>query len=164
MSKRILIADDHDVVRQGVRLILRKQKEWQIIGEAENGADAMEKIKSLKPDLVILDISMPGKDGLEIISEMKKSASPTKILVLTMHESTELAASVQQSGASGYVVKTGAGSDLIRAMQEIFDGRPFFPSQTASSPAVTKETPEKKGGTFRVSLEFPILMPQYSHL
>jgi DNA-binding NarL/FixJ family response regulator len=161
MSKRILIADDHDVVRQGVRLILRNQKQWQIIAEAENGIDAMEKIKSLEPDLVILDITMPGKDGLEIISEMKRSGSPSRVLVLTMHESTELAASVQQSGASGYLVKTGAARDLIRAMQEIFDGRPFFPSHGTRTTNAAKETPEKKGGTFRVRLELPFLLPQY---
>jgi DNA-binding NarL/FixJ family response regulator len=160
MSKRILIADDHEVVRQGVRLILRNQKQWQIIAEAENGIDAIEKIKSLEPDLVVLDITMPGKDGLEIISEMKRSGSPSKVLVLTMHESAELAATVQQSGASGYLVKTSAARDLIRAMQEIFDGRPFFPSFGTSTPNVAKQTPEKKGGSLRVRLELPLLLPQ----
>jgi two-component system, NarL family, response regulator NreC len=78
MSLRILVADDHDVVRQGVRLILRRHTDWLICGEAENGVEALEKEKELKPDLIILDISMPGKDGLEVAAELRKRVPPPK--------------------------------------------------------------------------------------
>src|SRR5579862_8878048 len=90
MSKRILVVDDHDVVRQGVRRILRNRPEWQVVGEAEDGFEAIEKTKQLSPDLVILDFTMPRKDGLEVQGEVTKLGIPSKILVLTMHNSKEL--------------------------------------------------------------------------
>lgn len=127
MSKRILLVDDHEVVRQGVRRLLRSQPEWQVIGEAGDGEEAIEKTKSLDPDLVILDVSMPRKDGLEVAGEVSRLGIRSKILVLTMHDSKELAAAVQKTGAAGYVNKTYAARDLIRAAQDIFDGGTFFP-------------------------------------
>jgi DNA-binding NarL/FixJ family response regulator len=133
MSKRILVVDDHDVVRQGVRRILRNRPEWQVVGEAEDGVEAIEKTKSLDPDLVILDVSMPRKDGLEVAGEVTKLGVRSKILVLTMHDSKELVAAVRKSGASGYVNKTHAARDLIRAAQDIFDGGTFFSVETAGA-------------------------------
>jgi DNA-binding NarL/FixJ family response regulator len=127
MSKRILLVDDHEVVRQGVRRLLRSQPEWQVIGEAGDGEEAIEKTKSLDPDLVILDGSMPRKDGLEVAGEVSRLGVRSKVLVLTMHDSKELAAAVQKTGAAGYVNKTYAARDLIRAAQDIFDGGTFFP-------------------------------------
>jgi DNA-binding NarL/FixJ family response regulator len=155
MSKRILVVDDHDVVRQGVRLILRSRPEWQVAGEAENGFQAIEKIQALDPDLVILDISMPGKDGLEVLRDLSQRKVRSKILVLTMHDSKELSEEVQKLGASGCVIKTHAGRELVRAMQEIFDGGGFFSSDDAASPNAAAgkpltEKPEKKNGMLRV--------------
>ncbi len=124
--KSIVVVDDHDVVRQGVRLILRNQSDWQVVGEAQDGLDALRKVESHDPDLVILDISMPGKDGLAVAAELTKSKSRSKILVLTMHDSKELASAVQKAGASGYVIKTHAARDLVRAAQTIFEGGTFF--------------------------------------
>src|SRR5450432_1673002 len=98
MSLRILIADDHDVVRQGVRLILRRHTDWRICGEAESGAEALEKEKDLKPDLIILDISMPDKDGLAVASELRARNSAAKVLVFSMYDSKELAAAIQAVG------------------------------------------------------------------
>jgi DNA-binding NarL/FixJ family response regulator len=140
MSKRILVVDDHDVVRQGVRRILRNRPEWQVVGEAEDGIEAIEKTKSLAPDLVILDFSMPGKDGLEVVGEVTRLGIRSKILVLTMHDSKELAAAVRKSGASGYVTKTHAARDLIRAAQNIFDGGTFF---LGEPPAQDNTAPDK---------------------
>lgn len=152
MSKRILIADDHDVVRQGVQLVLRARPDWEVIGEADNGIDAVSKTKSLKPDLLILDVSMPGKDGLEVIRDLAHARVSSKILVLTMHESKELAAKVQESGASGYVVKTSAARDLVQAIQKIFDGGTFFPQQSPKTGTSARDAREKEGHSFRVSL------------
>lgn len=139
MSKRILVVDDHDVVRQGIRLILRGHPEWQVVAEAEDGFEAVEKTRSFDPDLVILDISMPRKGGLEVIRELAKLGIRSKILVLTMHDSQELMAEVRKSSASGYVVKTHAARDLVRAVRQIFDGGTSFPLQP---PSPVKSPPE----------------------
>jgi DNA-binding NarL/FixJ family response regulator len=129
MSSRILVVDDHDVVRQGVRLILRSRPEWTVAAEASNGFEAIEQIKSLTPDITILDISMPGKDGLEVLRELRDLGITTKILILTMHDSVELMTRIKISGASGYVIKTNASRDLIPAIEQILKGLTFFPAQ-----------------------------------
>jgi DNA-binding NarL/FixJ family response regulator len=151
VSLRILVVDDHDVVRQGVRLILRSRPDWEICGEAESGAQALEKEKTLAPDLIILDISMPGQDGLDVATELRARKSRAKIVVLTMHESKELAGAVHGVGAVGYVIKSHAGRDLVRAIQTIQDGGQFFaieppPARPGSGP------PEKKSFWRRISL------------
>jgi|SRR5579862_713792 two-component system, NarL family, response regulator NreC len=128
MSKRILVVDDHDVVRQGVLLILRARPGWQVVGEAADGFDAVEKAKQLDPDLVILDISMPRRGGLEVLGDLQKMQSRASVLVLSMHESKELAVQVKRLGAAGYINKTNAGRDLLRALDAIVGGDKFFPS------------------------------------
>jgi two-component system, NarL family, nitrate/nitrite response regulator NarL len=139
-------------VRQGVRLILRNRPEWQVIAEAEDGFEAIEKTKSLDPDLVILDISMPRKDGLEVLRDLRELKVRSKILVLTMHDSADLAEEVRKLGASGCVIKTHAARELVRAMQAILDGGTFFSSQDESSSNPATEKSSKKNGMFRVRL------------
>jgi len=128
VPKRILVVDDHDVVRQGVRLILRNQPDYQIVGEADNGLDALEKMLSLKPDLVVLDLSMPGKDGLAVLRDiaMPDFAHKPKVVILAMHESNELASKIKSLGGQGHVVKTRAATHLNRAVQSILEGGTFF--------------------------------------
>ena len=123
---RILIVDDHDIVRQGVRVLLRSRAEWEVCGEAEDGIDALEKIDQLKPDLVVLDVSMPYKDGLAVATELSRTRVPVKSVVLTMHNSAEMAAAVKRSGAKGFVVKSHAARDLLRAIDTILEGGVFF--------------------------------------
>jgi DNA-binding NarL/FixJ family response regulator len=123
---RILVVDDHDVVRQGIRLILRRHPDWLICGEAENGLQALEKEKELRPDLIILDVSMPGNDGLEVAAELRNRCSAAQVLVLTMHDSKEITAAVKTVGAKGYVAKSHAARDLAKAIQTIADGGNFF--------------------------------------
>jgi len=123
---RILIVDDHDIVRQGVRVLLRSRADWEVCGEAEDGIDALEKIDQLKPDLVVLDVSMPYKDGLAVATELSRSSAPVKSVVLTMHNSAEMAAAVKRSGAKGFVVKSHAARDLLRAIDAILEGGVFF--------------------------------------
>ena len=137
MSKRILVVDDHDVVRQGVLLILTARPSWQVVGEASDGFEAVEKIKQLDPDLVILDISMPKRGGLEVLSDLQKLQARANVLVLSMHESKELATQVQRLGAAGYINKTNAGRDLLRALDAIVGGDTFFPSYVQGHPKAT---------------------------
>jgi DNA-binding NarL/FixJ family response regulator len=144
VSIRILVVDDHDVVRQGVRLILRRKTDWEICGEAEDGLEALEKAQELKPDLIILDISMPGKDGLEVAAELRKRKSTAKVLILTMHDSKDLIEAARAVGAKGHVVKSHAARDLTKAIQTIVDGGDFFGDPSAAKP----EQPEKPGKKF----------------
>ncbi|MBV9888137.1 MAG: response regulator transcription factor [Acidobacteria bacterium] len=139
MTRRIIVVDDHDVVRQGVRLILKSRQDWAVIDEASNGNEAVEKIPRLDPDLAVLDISMPEKDGLEVIRDLKALGTATKIVVLSMHNSKELIAAVRDLGASGYILKTNAAKDLIRAIDEIFAGGTFFPGAGATPPGGTRD-------------------------
>jgi two-component system nitrate/nitrite response regulator NarL len=157
MSKRIVVVDDHDVVRQGVRLILRSRPDWSVVDEASNGNEAVQKIKSQNPDLTILDISMPEKDGLEVIRDLKAAGITPKILVLSMHNSKELIAAVRELGASGYILKTNAAQDLIRAMEDVFAGGTFFPGpSTKTSPSAARDAestdPGRKNLLFRLQL------------
>jgi DNA-binding NarL/FixJ family response regulator len=128
----ILIADDHEVFRRGVRTLLDVRPEWKICGEAATGREAIEKAKKLHPDLMLLDLTMPETDGLEAIPQILSVSPNTKILVLTMHDSGEMAARVLATGASGLVLKSDAARYLVRAVQAIDKDQPFL------SPAVTR--------------------------
>jgi|HubBroStandDraft_5_1064220.scaffolds.fasta_scaffold15700_3 DNA-binding NarL/FixJ family response regulator len=157
MSKRIVVVDDHDVVRQGVRLILRNRPEWSVVDEAANGVEAVQKIKSQNPDLTILDISMPEKDGLEVLRDLKAGGLTPKVLVLSMHNSKEVIAAVRDLGASGYILKTNAAQDLIRAMEDIFAGGFFFPGPTPRTSQGAADDgkpsgPGRKNPLFRLQL------------
>jgi len=123
---RILIVDDHDIVRQGVRVILRSRADWEVCGEAENGIEALEKVAELNPDIVVLDVSMPYKDGLAVARELVQMHASCKTVMLTMHNSTEIASAVKRTGAQGFVVKSHAAKDLIRAIETILGGQNFF--------------------------------------
>jgi DNA-binding NarL/FixJ family response regulator len=159
MPKRIVVVDDHDVVRQGVRLILKSRPDWSVVDEASNGNEAVKKIKSQNPDLTILDISMPEKDGLEVIRDLKAAGITPKVLVLSMHNSKELIAAVRELGAAGYILKTNAAQDLIRAMDDVFAGGTFFPGpSTKRSPSAASNAestdPGRKNLLFRLQLGF----------
>jgi len=127
----ILIADDHEVVRRGVRALLEGRPEWTICGEAASGRETIDKTRKLRPDLVLLDLTMPGLDGLNAIPEILRVSPGTRILVFTMHDSGEMAAQALAAGASGVVLKSDAGRDLVRGIQAIQKNQPFL------SPAVT---------------------------
>jgi DNA-binding NarL/FixJ family response regulator len=131
-SLTILIADDHELVRRGIRTVFEARPQWKICGEASTGREAIEKAKKLGPDVVLLDITMPDIGGLEAIPEILAVCPSTKILVLTMHDSGEIAANALGLGASGLVLKSDAGRDLVRAVQAIEKKQSFL------SPAVTK--------------------------
>jgi DNA-binding NarL/FixJ family response regulator len=126
MNPRILIVDDHEVVREGIRTLLGKARpDWDICGEASNGNEALEAARNLEPDVVVLDITMPGMSGLEAASRMKKQGFRSKVLIFTMHDSERLATEVRDVGALGYVLKSQAARDLVLAIERILAGGTF---------------------------------------
>ena len=152
MPIRILIVDDHEALREGIRVIIRRARpEWEICGEATNGEDAIEAARRLKPDVVVLDVTMPGMSGLEAAARM--STFPMcRILIFTMHESGELANDARRAGARGYVTKADAARHLITAIETILGGRTFF-GQPESAPENPKRGPIP-GLSQRIALAF----------
>jgi DNA-binding NarL/FixJ family response regulator len=126
MSLRILVVDDHAVVRRGVRSLLESQEGWEVCGEATTGRDAVEQSRRLRPDVVVMDLSLPELNGLDATRHILKDAPETEVLVLTMHQSEELARDVLQAGARGYVLKSDADENLIAAVESLRQHRPFL--------------------------------------
>src|ERR1700730_15363567 len=103
---RILVADDHGLVRRGARALLRARPGWRVVGEATNGREAVEKIIELKPDVAVVDIGMPELDGVEVVRQIREAVPITKVLVLTMHESDQMVQGALAAGAHGYLLKS----------------------------------------------------------
>jgi len=123
---RILLADDHEVVRAGLRALLEEQSGWEVVAEAADGRDAVEKASKLKPDVVVIDIAMPSLNGLEAVRQIVKAVPNTKVLVLTMYDSDPLIQQVLQAGARGYLLKSDAGRDLVSAIDALRRNKTFF--------------------------------------
>jgi two-component system response regulator NreC len=123
---RILLADDHGLVRRGARAILQAQRDWKVVGEAANGREALEKAVKLKPDVLVADISMPELDGIEVTRQIRESLPEIKVLVLTMHESEHMVRRALQSGANGYLLKTDIVDYLPKAVKAIADNKRFL--------------------------------------
>jgi PAS domain S-box-containing protein len=130
--RRILIADDHELMRRGLRGLIESQEEWAICGEAVEGEEAVRKTKELKPELVILDINMPGLGGLAAANLIRQENEGTRILFFTVHDSEEVMREIVESGAHGYVAKSRAGQDLVDAVREVLSGKTFFPAMAAA--------------------------------
>jgi DNA-binding NarL/FixJ family response regulator len=128
----VLLVDDHTIVRQGLRSLLEAEKEIEIIGEASKGSVALELVHSLKPSVVIMDISMPDMNGIHATERICNENPSAKVLVLSMYIEEEFIHQVIQAGAMGYLIKQTASTDLINAVKEIHNGNAFF------SPAVSK--------------------------
>jgi DNA-binding NarL/FixJ family response regulator len=126
MTTRILVADDHEVVRRGIRALLESQPGWNVCGEAATGHEAVEQARRLRPDLLIVDISMPEMNGLETIHQIHKTMPQIEILVLTMHESEQMMREALAAGARGYLSKSEAARDLLVAVESLRAHKPFF--------------------------------------
>jgi len=126
---RILIADDHEVVRRGVRALLDGHPGWQICAEAVEGREAVEKAARLQPNVVILDIGMPGLNGLEAARQIRDASPLSAVLILTLHESEQVIRDVLAAGARGYVLKSDAGRDLVNAVDALSRHKTFFTSR-----------------------------------
>lgn len=128
---RILLADDHDIVRRGVRSLLESRSAWEVCGEATDGREAVEKADSLRPDLVILDVGMPNLNGLDAARDILRSKPHVMILILTIDESEQVVREALSVGARGFVLKSDAGRDLIVAVEALQQHRTFFTSHVA---------------------------------
>jgi DNA-binding NarL/FixJ family response regulator len=127
MKPKILLVDDHEIVREGIRRLLTTSRpNWEICGEASNGKQAIEAVKRLEPDVVVLDITMPGMSGLEAAPHILKLGLGGRILIFTMHGSERLNVEIRNSGAHGYVQKSQAARDLVEAIECLLGGGTFF--------------------------------------
>jgi two-component system response regulator NreC len=134
MSIRILIADDHAIVRSGLGMLINAQEDMQVVGFAADGKEACEKAKELRPDVVLMDLSMPpGENGLTATARLKETAPEIQVLVLTMHDDEEYLFRVLQAGAAGYILKSAPDLDLIQAIRTVVQGNAYlYPSATKS--------------------------------
>jgi DNA-binding NarL/FixJ family response regulator len=128
---RVLVADDHEVVRKGLRSIVEEQPGWEVAGEASDGREAVEKARTLRPDVAVVDVSMPGLNGLEATRQMLRNDAEAKVLILTMHESDPLIREVLDAGARGYLLKSDASRDLVTAVDAIRRNKTYFTARVA---------------------------------
>ena len=135
MKIRILLADDHTILRAGLKMMLNAQPDMEVVGEAQDGRQAIEEAQKLQPDLVLMEITMPDVNGIEATRQIKRLVSDVKILMLTMHEHDEYVFQALQAGASGYMLKEAADTELITAIHVITSGQ-FYLSPTAQSVVV----------------------------
>lgn len=133
---RILIADDHALVRQGLRSVLEAQPGWSVCGEAQDGREAVKLGLKLRPDIFLLDVTMPELNGLDATRQICRSLPGTPILILTMHDSDELCAEAMQAGASGCVLKSDSPRQLLGAVEAVAAGGKYF-MRAAGSPALS---------------------------
>src|SRR3979411_625397 len=123
---RILVADDHELIRRGIREQLRARRGWIMVGEAMNGRWTVEKASKLKPDIAIVDISMPDLDGLQATRQIREATPNTEVVVLTMHESDQMVRRVLEAGARGYVLKSDLAAHLVKAVKDVSLGKLFL--------------------------------------
>jgi two-component system, NarL family, response regulator NreC len=155
MSKKILIVDDHGLIRAGLGALLDNEPDNQVVGEAADGHSALNLVFELKPDIVLMDISMPGLNGIEATSQLKEISPHTQVLAMTVHEDESMLREMIRAGASGYIIKRALESELLRAIQVISQGNMYvYPSLTRAllkdvSPTVDKNRDQKEALTAR---------------
>ena len=135
-KQRIIIAEDHRILREGLRALISSNPNFDIVGEAEDGRDAIRCVENLMPDLILLDLSMPRMNGMEAIKEIKKQCPETKILVLTVHRTEEYILATLRAGANGYVLKDATHAELLMAMKSVLMGKRYL------SPGVSEKVIE----------------------
>lgn len=128
---RVLIVDDHAILREGMRSLLALQKDIEVVGEAADGAGALSKVAELSPDVALMDIAMPGMDGIEATRRITQTSPKTKVLVLTQHDNKEYIFSMLQAGAAGYVLKRAGGAEVIAAIRGVHEEGAFLPPRVA---------------------------------
>lgn len=147
---RILIADDHEVVREGLRALIEHEPGWEVCGTAKTGREAVERAKELKPDITVLDMTMPELTGLEAVRQIKRALPSTELLVFSAHRSEDLVAQVFDAGAKSYICKADAGRYLVAAIRSLAEHKPFFTPEVSEilfSRFLTADSGRKNGAT-----------------
>lgn len=140
MMIKILIADDHVLIREGLKKILKAANDIQVVGEAQNAREVFQSVKVELPDVVVLDISLPGKSGLELLKDLKMQYPKLPVLILSMHPEDRFAIRALKAGAAGYVTKETAAEELIKAIRKVFQGRKYVSPSLAEKLAFDLET------------------------
>jgi DNA-binding NarL/FixJ family response regulator len=156
MELRLVVADDHDIVRGGLRDLLEEHVGWKVVAEAATGTDAVTKVREFSPDIAILDISMPSLNGLEAARRIIQSGSKTRILILTLHDSDAMIKEMLDAGVKGYVLKSDAARDLFVAVEALRRGKTFFTSKISDIVLngylkKAKNPTEKESGASRIT-------------
>ena len=133
---KVLLADDHNIVRAGLRRIVEESGDMEVVAEAADGREAIQLVKKTAPDVAVIDISMPGLDGLEVIGQLQALYPKLPILVLTMHEEGQYVVRAIQAGAMGYLTKQSAPEQLVKAIRKIYDGQRYITDEAAESLAL----------------------------
>jgi two-component system, NarL family, invasion response regulator UvrY len=160
---KIIIVDDHELIREGLKKVTAKEPDIEVMGEASNSDELFELLDKHEIDIVILDISLPGRSGLDLIVDIRIHAPDTKILILTIHPEDRFAIKALRAGASGYITKSNASRSLISALRKISDGRKYISSTLAEQLAIELEMDYEKPLHERLStreLEVMLLMAQ----
>jgi DNA-binding NarL/FixJ family response regulator len=127
-KKSILIIDDHPLLREGLKAIIKRDAKFEVVGESGNGRDGLQKVKKLKPDLVVVDISLPDTNGIQLAREIRNFLSKTQIMIVSMHSQIDYIAEAFQAGAKGYIVKDSASDRLLQGLESIAQGEYFLDS------------------------------------
>ncbi len=133
---KVLLADDHSIVREGLRKVLEDSSEIQVIAEAADGDTAVDKVLSCKPDVAVVDISMPGMDGLEVVTRLKSYCPEIPVLILTMHEEEQYVIRAMEAGAMGYVTKQSAPEQLVAAVKKLHGGGSYLTPKASEALAL----------------------------
>ncbi len=148
VNPRVVIADDHEIVREGIRrLLTRLRPNWEICGEAASGSQTIDLAKALKPDVVVLDITMPGMSGLEAARQIAKLNLECRILIFTVHDSEWLKSEIRETGAHGYVQKSQVARDLVVAIERLLEGGIFFSEEGPPEPHPDADCPQQSKQT-----------------
>jgi DNA-binding NarL/FixJ family response regulator len=143
--KRIVIAEDHTILREGLKALLSSSPEIQVVGEAEDGREAIRLALELKPDMLLMDLSMPRMNGMEAIREIRKQVPGIRILVLTVHKSEEYVLAALQAGADGYILKDATHAELLMAIETVLSGKHYLTPEV-SGKVIEGYLEGKKGG------------------
>ena len=147
MAIKVIIADDHAIVRAGLRTLITSENDLELIGEATGGLEAIEKVNQFSPDVLVLDISMPDKDGIDVLRTLKEEGKKCAILVLTVHEDDALLREAVRLGAGGYILKHAAESELIAAIRSVFRGELYIHPKMIRSLLQPEPLPGKAGNS-----------------
>jgi DNA-binding NarL/FixJ family response regulator len=148
---RILLADDHKIIRDGLKLLVNEQPDMHVVGEAGNGKEVLEKARELKPNVVVMDLSMPELNGLQATARLKEEHPEIKVVALTVHEDESYLRQLCKAGAAGYVLKRSAGDELIQAIRTVAKGGLFFDATLANRALAGQRAPSTAKGESRAA-------------